>query len=266
MSLSEALSFPFKPGNIYKILPLAIVYSLFIHLVEYSTIMEAYGFGILAGLGFMAFSLFIAGYYLRVVKRVVNDNEQLPEFDNTSKDIGRGVMTMLAGVVYFFVPVILGVIGAGILGGLSNNGVLWFAFGLAMLALVIVISGAMTVGIVRYAVEERAGALFDISGNADKVISNFGAYAGLVARLFVLGFLGGIVSFVLGIIMAVLFPESVSLTFQPTQSYWLTSALFNVVLYSFSTMLALSQYHIMARFGQQIGIGDVRKSKREAAY
>ena len=268
MSISDALNYPFRNNNMLKILPIALAYGIILFLTEYSTIENNIALMCGSGIAAIVFGIFIGGYYVSALRRLQAGDENLPEVD-FGQNLKDGFLTGLAGLLYML-PVIILIIVAVVIGTSSNGassdgggGLLICGAILVAIGLGLVLSAAMEVAIVRYTAEDSTSALFDWSRNWGLATSNFGTVLGLWGRIFVIVLIGGVISFALGAILGVMFPGQINGYAEPTLFYWLISALVNVASYTISIFIALGQYHLMYRFGQQLGIGTNEKSKNE---
>lgn len=276
MSISDALNYPFRGNNMLKILPIALAYGIVLFFVNYGTIegnaLVLCGGGIAA----LAFSLFIAGYYISALRRLQANDDNLPDVE-VGQNIKDGFLTMIAGILYMLPVIIIAIVAVFLGGGMAalssgsdsaataGGGILLMC-GAIIVAFVVglLLSAALQVAIVRFAAENNSGALFDMGGNWSLAMGNFGTVVGLWVRTFVIGLISGIISFILGAILGVMFPEQSSPFFDPTLNFWLVSAIVNVAAYTISLLIGLAQYHLMYRFGVELGIGSKEKAKHES--
>jgi hypothetical protein len=273
MSISDAVNYPFRNNNMLKILPIAIAYSIVLFFVNVGSVEGNMLFICGGGIALIAFSMFLGGYYLSALRRLQNNDENLPEFE-IRQNISDGFITGIAGLVYMIPVILLAIIAIFLGGGVSalnvsdggggGGGVLLMC-GLLLGAfiLALILSAALTVGIVRFAAEGNSSVLWDFGGNWSLATGNFGTVLGLWGRTFVIGLLGAIVSGIFGAILGVMYPDQRSPLFEPTTAFWLVSAVFNIITYTISVFMALAQYHLMSRFGFELGIG-TGKAKNEA--
>jgi hypothetical protein len=270
MSISDTLNYPFRNNNMLKILPIALAYGIILYLMNFGTIER--NTAVICGASFavLVFSMVISGYYISALRRLQAGDENLPDVD-FGKNVKDGVLVVLAGLLYFLPVIILVFVAFMLTGGMNLNssdaagGSILLLCGAMIGAIIlgIVLSAAMQVGIVRFAAEESSSALFDVTGNWSIATSNFGTVLGLWGRTFIIGLIGGIVSGIVTTILNTMFPGQTRPFFEPTLMFWLVSALLNVAAYTISLFIVLAQYHLIYRFGVELGIGTGEKSKNE---
>lgn len=279
MNFSDALGYSFKGQNIPKILTIVLVFVI----LGVSIIVAGFAFESIAMLFLffpllIGFVLFLGGYAVSVIKSVMEGEEAMPAFA-VGGNIGRGFMVMLAGIVYyipFFVifGCIFSIAGAGFSStassadeALGGSILLFCGMGVVGVVLGFITNYALTVGMVRYASEGRAGALFDFGTNFGTVMSNLGTTFGLAFRQIGLAIVFAIISSVLGGVISGIFGGAMNeLAYLDDPAELLTLgmpiaiffSLYYVVTMSISLMQSFSGAHLMAGYGLDLGL---RKSK-----
>jgi hypothetical protein len=256
MSLSDALNYPFKHRNLARIVPIAIMYSIVIFLVQYFAFAENTFLLFLSMLAMLFFSVALSGFFIRVLRTVRHDNDVLPEFNQMRDDFKPGCVNVL-GVVFHGMIMALFLVVVSIL---SLDFLLLLIF-----PLMLVIWGVYTIALIRYAFEFRTGAMFELSRNFSLAREYVGGLGGLFWRFLVIGILSFGVSALVNGVLQSLFIGDMPQTQMPDMGTWLMLALVNIIAYTISVVFTLSQYHLMARFGQQLDTGD-RKSKDKNDY
>lgn len=276
MNFTEALGYSFKGHNIPKILTIVLVFiiigvSIFVASILLESVALIFAlFPVLLG-----FSLFVGGYTISVIRSVMDGDDFLPSIQ-IGRDLGRGAVVMIAGIIYsipFFIlfALIFAVIGIatpvdyGSSSAEPNISVLFMFCG-AMLAFVIIGFGfvySLLVGQIRYAAENRAGALFNIPKNFGIVMSNIGTTLGLFIRQIALGIVFAIFSSVIGnIILAFaggLFNDMVYVeTAEDFVQLGMPLAIFGSIYYIFvltvNLMQSFSGAHLVAGYGIELGL------------
>ena len=110
MELGAALQYPFQQNNILKALTFTLIYAAVIvgGMGLMVTVHFWLGFAALI-IGALGYSLALSGYLVRVARSVIDDQPQAPPFQ-IRQDIGRGLLVMLAGVIYYIPLMIMIVI------------------------------------------------------------------------------------------------------------------------------------------------------------
>jgi hypothetical protein len=274
MSFGSSLGYPFKSGNIPKILSiilsfLVIVASIVVIAMLFQSSDIATGIVFTAIPVILGYALFVSGYSITVIRSVMDGEEFLPAA-NIGRDIGRGFMCLLAGFVYAipFIVVyacIFMVAGASI-GAMTNGarygssggdgGAMMMICGAGILMIVMgfTIGFSYIVGMVRYAAEDTASALFNFGQNFSTVTSNFGTVFGLFFRQLGLGIIYGILTQIIsfgsqGFIVNSMNDRSPNIPLLIAGFI----AIYTVIL-SLSLMNQLSSAHLFANFGNEIGI------------
>jgi hypothetical protein len=281
MSFGSSLGYPFKSGNIPKIL--TIILSLFV--IVASIVVVAMLFqssDVMAGIVLTAipvilgYALFVSGYSITVIRSVMNGEELLPAA-NLGRDLGRGFMCMLAAIVYAIPFIVvyacifmvagtsIGAMTGGSRGASgADGGAMMMICGavIVMIVMGFIIGFSYIVGMVRYAAEDTPSALFNFAQNFSTVTSNLGAVGGLFIRQLGLGIIYGILTQIIsfgaqGFVMSSMDSRNPNLVLLIGGFI----AIYIVIL-SLSLMNQLSIAHLMAHFGQEIGIGG-RKAKHD---
>jgi hypothetical protein len=284
MSFGSALGYPFKSGNIPKILTiilsfLILVASLVVLGLLFRSSNMNNGLSLVSNLIGSAYGLFISGYMISVIRSVMDGNELLPPV-NLGRDLSRGLACMIAGFIYaipfiiVFVCLFASIFSASMASMDVNNidsiqrssdginPLMLCGGGLLMLFLSFTVGMSYVVGMVRYAAEDNASALFNFPANFSTVMANFGAALGLFFRQFGLGIVYGILA------MIILFGTAGSVTAMVSDSRTPLPLVVAVavgayiVFLSLMLMSQLSSAHLYAGFGNDIGIGN-RKSKND---
>lgn len=281
MNFSESLGYSFKGQNIPKILTIVLLFvilgvSIIVAAFATESIAPLFLFGPLL----IGFSLFVGGYAISVIKAVADGEEVMPSF-NIGSDIGRGFMVVIASIVYF-VPlfVVMGCVFAfmGASMGASFDsasadeaagGAIMMMCGFGLLAGVItfITSYSLIVGQYRYAVEGRAGALFDFGTNFSTVFANLGTTCGLVFRQIGIALIFGIISSILGGAVQMGFAGVMNDLAYINDANDLLElglpiaafvSLYYVISMTLTLMQSFSTAHLVAGYGDDLGL---RKSK-----
>jgi hypothetical protein len=284
MSFGSALGYPFKSGNIPKVLTiilsfLIIVASLVVIGMLFRSSNASNGLGLVSNLIGSAYGLFVSGYMISVIRSVMDGDELLPPV-SLGRDLTRGLACMIAGFIYaipfiivfacLFATVLSASVGSMDVNNIDSirrssdniNPLMLCGGGLLMLFLSFAVGMSYIVGMVRYAAEDSASALFNFPANFGTVMSNFGTALGLFFRQFGLGIVYGILA------MIILFGAAGSVTAMvsdPNASLPLVLVVAigaYIVFLSLMLMSQLSSAHLYAGFANEIGIGN-RKSKND---
>lgn len=276
MSISQALNFPFRSGNLLKILPLAIVYGIIAFLVSYASINAIALLMCGVGIAQILFSLVLGGYYVSSMQSVQAGHEQLPDVDIRT-DLSKGVSMFFAGILYFLPLIVLLVLvfllplfmtgnsiygGSGVDAGMSTLSLLLCGMLLLLIPLGVVLNWAYWIGMARFA-SERNG-LFAVSENLGLAWNNAGKGMGFLLRTIAIGIIGGLVAGLFSSVLVLFFPQAYSYYFEPTTAYWFVYAFTQVASYTISLIFGLAGVHLAARYAMQLGIGGPQdKAKRE---
>lgn len=284
MSFGDSFGYPFKGGNIPKVLNIILVFLIIVSSLVVIAMLSR-SEDIAVGLLFaaypllLAYGLFISGYMVTVIRSVMDGEELLPSA-KLGRDLGRGFMVLIAGFVYAipFIIVymcIFAVAGASIgamTGGRSGDAdgsaiIMICGAGLLMVFMVFTIGYSFIVGLVRYAAEDTAGALFNVAENFGKVVANLGSTIGLLVRQIGLSIIYGIITQGVSMVLGGFF---MGLANDPNPNIVLVigSLIFvMIVLLSLALMNQLSMAHLFAGFGTSIGIGTAKaKAKNDDDY
>jgi hypothetical protein len=286
MSFGEALGFPFKAENLPKTLNLILIYVIITSSVMVLGLLaNAIELALLiSGIVSIGYSFFVSGYMIEVIRNVMDGNEILPPSD-LGRDIKRGFAVFIASLVHMIPFIILfacalGAIGSSMnmgsmefsrdmerLGNSGDGGAILMVCGLSIVALFagFFVFNALLIGMVRYAAEDRAGAMFEFGTNLSYVTSNAGSLLGLFMRSFGIGFIYGILTS----IVSGMFGTELQMMDAGYRNIGLgLMALFvveSVITQTLSLMSQFSVAHLQARLGNQLGISG-RKSKHDDDY
>lgn len=283
MSFREALRFPFDNNNINKILQIGLIFGIIAAVEIVFNGGEVVGFGTFIGLLVgLLFGLFVSGYGIFVIRNIMEGDEFLPSFA-VMRSIGRGFVIFIANIIYFIPLIILLLIVFFMMVSTASLGIEAFfrelslameypytsssklsqaeldSFSQALLVFCgslifilpvsLILNLALQVGMVRYAVEDSSGALFEFGTNISVVVKNLGKAGGLVLRLFVLGMVYGILGLIVGGIVA-FFDTALNAGI----AFIVFSVIFNIINMTVNTLARMSSLHLLARFGTDIGI------------
>ena len=258
MSLNDALNYPFKHRNLARIVPIAIMYSIVIFLLQYFAFAENAFLMFLSAMALFFFSVALSGFFIRVLRTVRHDNEVMPEFNQMQDDFKPGCVNVL-GVIFHGMIMALFLVTVSVL---SLDFLLLLIF-----PLMLVIWGVYTIALIRYAFEFRTGAMFELGRNFSLAREYVGGLGGLFWRFLVIGMLSFGVSAVVNGVLQTVFIGNTPLTQMPDMGTWLMLAVINIIAYTISVVFTLSQYHLMAQFGQQLEADTApRKSKFKNDY
>lgn len=281
MSFSDALSYPFKGKNIPKVLTIILVFLILIAVIVVGGLMlEATGIMLLAIPILFAYSIFVGGYAIEVIRTVMQGEDTMPQ-PAIGRDIGRGFMTILASIAHFLPLIILLFCASFIFGasmvdsfvvdsygnidttGFEDSIMMFCGLGLVTFVLGFLLNYTLMVGMARYAAEGSAGALFDIGSNFSTVLSNMGAVFGLLIRHIGIG----IIYYILMSIVNVFFGGVVNDAFSPyaqEPGVFIMGGLivYGILYLSLQLMNQLSSTHLIAGFGIEVGISS-RKAKHD---
>lgn len=171
--------------------------------------------------------IILAGYGIKVMRHVMQGDKNLPEFE-FGDDFMRGLM-VIVGIIVWIIPIVILTIIITLVFGDNILGVF-----LSMI-ISLLYTPLQIVAIAKYAASDELGSFFQFGEIFETVTSNMGyvlmLYVNLIAFSFVMG-IGIMLGFLLLVIPGVIL--AVASTF--------------------------AQYHLIATFAQQVGIG-ARKSK-----
>lgn len=284
MSFSDALNYPFKGANIPKVLTIILVFLLIVAVVVVGGIMmEAAGIILLAIPIMIAYAVFIGGYSIEVIRSVASGEDVMPQAQ-VGRDIGRGIVVVIANIVHMIPLFILIGIAFMMIGSSLTDSIIIDAYGnidttafsnaledsigticgmgLVMVVVGFLLSYTLTVGMVRYAVEDSIGALFSIPANFGKVLSNMGAVFGLFIRSLGIGIIYYILMNVVNWIFNGMVSDAFSPYGEPGIGAMIIVTVYGILYLSLNLMNQLSNTHLIAGFGQAVGISS-RKSKHD---
>lgn len=274
MSFGDALGFPFKAENLPKTLNFILIYVIITaSVMVLGLLANAFEIALLVsaivGLGY---SFFVSGYMIEVIRRIMDADESLPPSD-LGRDLKRGGAVFVASLVYMIPFFILffcafGVMGASMSsmdfsgssygrGGNSPDGsAIMMVCGLMIVGVVAAffIFNSLLIGMIRYAAEDRSGAMFEFGTNLSYVTSNAGAFMGLFLRSFGIGFIYG---FLQGIVTGILQTDAQLLDSGFNNVGFGLMALIVVETVITQTLALMSQFsvaHLQAKLGNELGI------------
>lgn len=277
MNFIEALGYSFKGQNIPKILTIVLVFiiigvSIFVSAILFESVEMVFVlFPVL-----IAYSVFVAGYSISAISSVMDGNEALPKIQ-LGRDLGRGAVMMIANIVYAIPFMILfflffGLIGVTAPAGYSNTSAsepdmrMIMTLCGSMLGFIVLSFGlgySYVVGQIRYAAEDRVGALFNIPKNFGIVMSNLGKSLGLFLRhiglaivfaLFSSMFGNIILGFSSGLMNDFLYVESSQDLLQLGMPLALFGSIYYIFVMTVNLMQTLSSTHLIARYGMELGL------------
>ncbi|RAW46237.1 hypothetical protein DQW50_05575 [Halorubrum sp. 48-1-W] len=166
--------------------------------------------GLLTIFGFLLVPLFVlAGYFVRVLDRTADGDEVPPTFDDLGELTVTGVKAAVIGLVYGFVPLLVGGVGVlvgiagigagdgeGIVAGLGVLGVL--VGGMVWFALALLVAYLLPAALANFARTRSVGAGFDVG--TLKPIWTSRAYALAWGTALVVFLIGSVVAGVLNVV------------------------------------------------------------------
>lgn len=274
MDFSESLGYPIRGINIPKVLTIVLMAviigaSIFVASIALQSIWIVFLiFPVLLGFG-----LFVQGYTISVIKSVMEDEEALPPV-KLGRDVGRGAILFLATLVYAIPIVIVMTIFVALVGTTidaqsdeASFGLIFLVCGggLAFLGMTIAIGFSYIVGQIRYAAEDRVGALFNVGKNFAIVMSNLGKTFGFAIRQIGLAMIFGIVSsIILNVISAffagvtnkatfALFENNIEGILELGMPIAIFGSLYYTVSLTINLMQGFSSAHLIAGYGAELG-------------
>jgi len=274
MSFGEALGFPFKAENLPKTLNFILIYVIITaSIMVLGLLANAFELAILAsaivGLGY---SFFVSGYMIEVIRRVMEGDEALPPSD-LGRDLKRGGAVFVASLVYmipFFILFFCAFAAVGTSmssmdftssnygrnGSAPDGSAILMLCGMLLVGVVAAffIFNALLIGMVRYAAEDRSGAMFEFGTNLSYVTSNAGTLLGLFMRSFGIALIYGILS---SIATGIFGTDRQLLESGYNNVGFGLMALIVVESVITQTLALMSQFsvaHLQARLGNQLGI------------
>ncbi len=289
MSVGTAFRFPFDSNNFNKVLQIGIVFGVISAIeVVINGGAQSGGGTIIGAIAGLLFGLFVSGYGILVMQNIFRGDETLPEFE-VSDSIGRGFKILLASLVYA-IPIIIvmacifgfAVASAGeavgrvfeeysrqlanpnYLPNLSDNEIaslgtlplLFCGLMIFIIPLSIVLGYAAQIGMVRFAAEDRSGALFEFGTNIKMVFSNLGSVGGLFLRQLGIGILYFMIALALG--MGVGFLSVIGSNMMGTLGAIIFGTLLSLCIGVLNTAQQLSNIHLLAGFAYDAGLVDMQ--------
>lgn len=160
-------------------------------------------------------SIILMGYGLRIIRNYADRIERMPDFDDFTGDLVRGLWVFLALMMHALPAafIIVGVSGFMYRGGdFSMMGILFLV---VAFVLAIVLTIMAWVGVVRYAVTDEAATMYRVQENFNIAITNFSATMRLVINMLIFSFVAGAIImlgfvflFIPGLIAAIAFQYS----------------------------------------------------------
>ncbi|MGB7337615.1 MAG: DUF4013 domain-containing protein [Phototrophicaceae bacterium] len=279
MSFKEALNFPFANNNLNKILQIGLVFGL---ILAIQFIFGAAG-SIVSGLGNLLFGLFISGYGIFIMQNVLRGEDRLPDFE-IGESIKRGLWNFLASLIYliplFLIMVIIvamviapmtGDVFAEIVAGIDNPGytpdfgdnagmipLLMCGALLVFVPLTIILGYAIQIGMLRYAAEDRSGALFEFGTNIKTVMNNGGQIFKLFLNQLGIGIIYLIATSAVGFILVLFVGVGLSGASSASNDLGIFAILllvvFQVITSIMSTCQQVANLHLIAGLGIDIGL------------
>lgn len=264
MSFGDAFSYPFK--NKSKIFQIVLVFTILVVLLVANFISNRsndslllLSFGII-----IVQTLFLSGYGISVIRHIQKvDTYHFPAFD-IMNDMGRGLAVIFAGIITMLPLVLFMFCGASLMtytpsyGSASPSTILLV---LLMIPFAVYLSWGLMVGMLRYAVEEHSGALFEFSRNFSIVNSNIGSAFSLLGYQILLGIIYYIVNNVVTFLYEVTLVDSI--TFRTDDTTLIVIVTIGTLLgITISLFQQFAGLHLLAQFGEKIGIsGDYGDEK-----
>lgn len=183
-------------------------------------------------------TLILTGYGIKIIGEVYKENKDLPEFE-FGADFGRGLLAIVAGLVYMLPVVILSGLFAAT--GIQPDGTVNFALAAVAALVSLVLLPVLIVAYVRFGISGESSTLFEIGANVRRV----GTKPSAAVMLYVNMLLYGIFVFVAASI---------------------GTALFIIPGLIIMTAAQLGQYHLYAQYGFELEIGGKRKVVVDDSY
>jgi hypothetical protein len=272
MSLDRAFRYLFRGNTPGRILQIVLIYGLVVFPYWYANLQVLlYGNqdGLIKLLLFISpflllgFSVMLNGYFVRVLRHLRDGDEQIPRFNAPIGDLGRGFVVGLGSLFYFLVPVFgYSLIPVGPATAPSTE----FSYVAGFLLVSLIAALVFMVGVLRYAFEERAGALFGVFGNIKLIGSNIGALIGLLLRMAVMLVAGSAVLFALYVAFFFLLGTAGgNLEVNPALLIGVMIIMYLITMFSV-LVTVLAGLNLLAGFGRVTGVTvpDVQKKKKQA--
>lgn len=196
MYFLEAIQYPFKSDNWLRNIAIGLLLTL-IPIVNW--------------IG----SIILMGYGLRIIRNYADHVERMPDFDDFTGDLVRGLWVFMALMLHALPAAF---IIMGVSGFMYGNGEIPM-MGLLTLVVAFVLAIVLTimawVGVVRYAVTDDAMTMYRVQENFNIAVTNFSATMRLVINLIIFSIIAGVIImlgfiflFIPGLIAAVAFQYS----------------------------------------------------------
>ncbi len=294
MSLGTAFRFPFSNGNFNKVLQIGIVFGLLysVEVVLNSGVQSGTG-SLIGGIGNLLFGLFTSGYSILVMQKIFRGDETLPEFE-VGDSIGRGFKILLASLIYvlpIIILIILIVVFAAASAGdavgrvfeeygrqlsnpnylpnLSDNEIaslgtlplLFCGLMIVILPLSIILGFAAQIGMVRFAIEDRSGALFEFATNIRMVLSKLGSIGGLFIRQLAIGIAYFFIILIVGVTLDLVTGVDINTT--NTVTVIISGVIFSLFIGVLNITQQLSNIHLLAGFAYDADLVEQSKAKND---
>ena len=260
MSFGDAFGYPFK--NLPKLLTIVIVFTIVIAILVGFAFQSPFSHGIelLYWGTFLAYGLFLSGYGVRVIRHVQEGNyDKMPSIKLFS-DIARGVVMLLSALITF-IPSILFVAcvasffitktyapGYNFQSSIDSSSILMLIMLLPVLAYLLC---GYAVGMIRYALEDRASTMFQFKTNFRYIHQNSSAAMAFIGYYILFAIIYGILSHLEGLA----FDSALQNNFGAEQMIILiivTIGLLGTITVGLFQQLGV--LHLVAQFGEKIGI------------
>lgn len=271
MSFIDGFKYPFR--SLAKLFTIVLAFSILIVLVSIFS-RNTYSLGgvttLAIVLGF-AQSFFLTGYGIRIVRHLMDGWKKLPQLQ-IAKDIGRGVVVVFSGIIVYM-PLVLLFFCGGMSGmsfdyldtGNQRDFGSFFGTLVVMIPVFVYLTWGFTVGMARFAAEERRKALFEYSQNFSIVNRNIGASLRLTFYNFIMLVIYSIVG--AGVDQIYTNITSGMLTF-PYDPNTLTAviAFGSILTLTLSLFQQFGNLHFMYQYADRIGIGRGDEKVKHSDY
>lgn len=257
MSFNAAFHYPYKnlPKIATIVLGFTIVIAAFVAMAINSQTPD--GFLALTGATILAQSLFLTGYGVRVIRHLMDENDESMPSIKLFSDIGRGIVVTVAGFL-LYLPLLAVVYFSGIViaiqtvygRSLEPSGIFLIV---VCFALFLYLTSGLMVGMIRHAREERASTLFQYFTNLKYVKQNKKA----TLKLLLFAFIVGIIYMVTTNATSFLYELTVieSLSFRSSELEIVAVITVSIILsIGFSLLQQFANLHLMAQFAEEIGL------------
>lgn len=295
MSLGNAFSFPFSGKNMNKILQIGLVFGI-ISALQLG--LAAAGQAVLASLlSFvlsLAFTFFLSGYGIFVIRDVLAGNENLPQF-NIGASIRNGLSIGLAGLLYwlpvFVLIIVMLIIMFSVLSPAAIDEIVYginypgyepqltaddeAALGAAALLMcgsmllvipfTLVATYAAQIGVTRFAADNDRSALYQVFTNVKLLFSNFGKIGKLFVLQLVIGMAYGVISVMFGAVFGIFGGESMYTETFVNASLFVIAGMvvFNIVTQILGAMQQMSIMYLLAGLADEANFGGKSKNKND---